>query len=68
MINIMVFPNYRGLNTCPKCAAFKDSGMSYVEIAKQLKLPVTTPELSEQSDVARHLVRRGRTLLRELNN
>jgi hypothetical protein len=51
-----------------QCAALKDSGMSYVEIAKQLKLPVTTPELSEQSDVARHLVRRGRTLLRGLNN
>lgn len=49
-----------------QCAALKDGGMSYVEIAERFHLPVTTPIFSDQSDVARHLVRRGRKLLREL--
>jgi hypothetical protein len=51
-----------------QCAALKDRGMSYVKIAKQLGLPVTTSIFSDQSDVARHLVRRGRKLLRELDS
>jgi hypothetical protein len=49
-----------------QCAALKDRGMSYVEIAKRLGLPVTRRYSSYQSDVVRHLVRRGRKLLREL--
>jgi hypothetical protein len=51
-----------------QCAALKDRDMSYVDIAKQFSLPVTTPIFSDQSDVARHLVDRGRKLIRELNN
>jgi hypothetical protein len=51
-----------------QCAALKDSGMSYVEIAKRFGLPVTRRYSSYQSDVARHLVCRGRKLLRELIN
>lgn len=51
-----------------QCAALKDRGMSYVEIAVRFHLPVTTSIFSDQSDVARHLVRRGRKLLRELIN
>jgi hypothetical protein len=49
-----------------QCAAFKDTGMSYVEIAERLHLPVTRPIFSRQSDVTVNLVRRGRKLLREL--
>jgi hypothetical protein len=51
-----------------QCAALKDSGMSYIEVAERFHLPVTRPECSQQSDVARHLVRRGRKLLRELDS
>lgn len=51
-----------------QCAALKDAGMSCVEIAKRFHLPVTRRYSSDQSDVARHLVDRGRKLLRELNN
>jgi len=51
-----------------QCATLKDSSMSYVEVAKRFHLPVTRRYSSDQSDVARHLVRRGRKLLRELNS
>ena len=50
-----------------QCAAFKDIGMSYVEIAEKLHLPVTRPFSSRQSDVTVHLVHRGSELLRELS-
>jgi len=50
-----------------QCAAFKDTGMSYVEIAEKLHLPVTRPFSSRQSDVTVHLVHRGSELLRELS-
>lgn len=49
-----------------QCAALKDDGMSYVEIAERLHLPVTRPYSSRQSDVTVNLVQRGRKLLREL--
>ncbi|MFC2069126.1 hypothetical protein ACFLTP_09015 [Chloroflexota bacterium] len=47
-----------------KCAVLKDKfGMTYVEIATKFRLPITTPFFSRQSDLARHLVARGRKLL-----
>ncbi len=49
-----------------QCAAFKDTGMSYIEIAERLHLPVTRPYSSRQSDVTVNLVQRGRKLLGEL--
>jgi len=49
-----------------QCAALKDDGMSYVEIAERLHLPVTRPYNSQQSDVTVNLVQRGRKLLGEL--
>lgn len=52
-----------------KCAVLKDLGTSYVQIAEELGLPISKPYLSEQSDVAKHLVTRGRSLItNELNN
>jgi hypothetical protein len=51
-----------------QCATLRDSGMGYVEIAQRFHLPVTRPNFSDQSDVTRYLVRRGRKLLRELIN
>lgn len=48
-----------------KCAALSTQELTYVEIAKQLGLPVTKPELSEQSDVVRHLISRGSKLINE---
>jgi len=48
-----------------KCAALKKLGSTNVEIAKQLGLPVTKPYSSEQSDIVRNLVNRGRKLLSE---
>jgi len=49
-----------------KYAVLKDSGMTYVEIARRLGLPVKEPYCSEQSDTARHLVQGGRKLIAEL--
>jgi len=49
-----------------QCAALKDDGMSYVEIAERIHLPVTRPYSSRQSDVTVHLVQRGRKLFGEL--
>ncbi len=49
-----------------KCAVLKDKfEMTYVEIATKFGLPITTPIFSRQSDLARHLVARGRELLIE---
>ena len=47
-----------------KCAC-KRPHMTYVEIARELGLPTHTYYFSEQSDTARHLVARGRSLLEE---
>lgn len=47
-----------------RCAVLKDSGEKYVTIADRLGLPVKTPFFSEQSDIVRHLVRRGERLLK----
>ena len=47
-----------------RCAALRDSfGKTYVEVAEEMALPVTTYFFSRQSDVARRLVYRGRRLL-----
>lgn len=51
-----------------RCAALKQSGKTYVEIARLLGLDVTNGEeheLSERSDITRHLVNRGRRLMSE---
>ena len=48
-----------------KCAVLRTQRLTYVEIAKRLGLPVTKPELSEQSDVVRHLISRGNKLINE---
>jgi hypothetical protein len=48
-----------------KCAVLRIRGLTYVAIAKKFNLPVTKPELSEQSDVARHLISRGYKLVNE---
>jgi hypothetical protein len=51
-----------------KCAVLKTPDKTYVQIAKQLGLPVTDGELhelSKRSDVVRHLVSRGRKLINE---
>lgn len=47
-----------------RCASMKGKGMSYVKIAEKLRLPVTRPFSSRQSDVTVHLVRRGMALLK----
>jgi hypothetical protein len=49
-----------------KCAILRTKHLTYIEIAKQLGLPVTKPELSEHSDVVRHLTNRGSKLIEEL--
>jgi hypothetical protein len=47
-----------------KCAVLKDiDGKTFVEIAEQLGLKISQPYISRQSDLARHLVARGRNLL-----
>jgi len=55
-------PTY-GDHLAIRCAALKASGETYVAIAERFGLPTKTPELSEQSDTVRHLVRRGENLL-----
>jgi len=51
-----------------KCAVLKDKhGMTFVEIASQLGLPISRPYISRQSDLARHLVKRGRNWLQSIN-
>lgn len=51
-----------------QCAALKDfSKISYVQIANKLCLPINKPFESWQSDIATHLVNRGRQLLKELS-
>lgn len=45
------------------CASLKKSDSTYVDIAKQFDLPRTEPWGSEQSDIVRHLVKRGAKLL-----
>ena len=47
------------------CAVLKESGSTYVEIAKQLGLPFSKPYASEQSDIVRHLVKQGAKLVSE---
>ena len=52
-----------------KCAAFKDLGKTYLEVARQYGLPIQERHHyyeSAQSDLAIHLVGRGRKLLREI--
>ncbi len=50
-----------------KCATLKDEhGMTYVEIAEKMELPVTTPIFSRQSDVCRGLVSRGKKIIERL--
>ncbi len=49
-----------------RCAALKDSGRTYVEIARELDLPITRPNFTKQSDAARHLVQRGKRLIAEI--
>jgi hypothetical protein len=52
-----------------RCAALKDeSNLTYVEIAAKLRLPITKPYASRQSDLTRHLVARGRELILEAND
>lgn len=46
-------------------AVLKNSGSTYVAIAKQLNLPYSKPYESEQSDTVYHLVKRGAKLLSE---
>jgi hypothetical protein len=48
-----------------KCAALKTKGLTYVEIAERFHLPVTRLYSNDQSDVARHLVDRGKKLINE---
>lgn len=51
------------------CAVEKDKReMTYIEIAKRFDLPRTKPWESWQSDVARHLVNRGRRLIQSLDD
>jgi len=51
-----------------KCAVLKDkNGMTYVDIAKNLGLPISKPFESRQSDLARHLVKRGEKLIKILS-
>ena len=50
-----------------KCAILKDEhGMTYVEIAEKMGLPITTPIFSRQSDVCRGLVSRGKKIIERL--
>jgi hypothetical protein len=48
------------------CAVMKHEGRKYTDVAKELGLPITKPNLSRQSDVARHLVERGQALIEKL--
>lgn len=50
-----------------RCASLRKSGLSYVEIATKLELPITRPWSSNQSDVALYLTTRGNRLLNELS-
>jgi hypothetical protein len=50
-----------------RCASMKRRGMSYIQIAEKLCLPVTRPFSSRQSDVTVHLVLRGTELLKGLS-
>jgi hypothetical protein len=45
------------------CAVLKNSGSTNVEIAKRFHLHFSKPYLSEQSEIVRHLVKRGVKLL-----
>lgn len=50
-----------------KCATLYDAhNKGYVEIADKLQLPTKTYFFTRQSDLVRHLVRRGRKLIAEL--
>lgn len=46
-----------------QCTVLKDSGSTYVTIAKQLGLPVKKPYETLQSDSAKSLIQRGRKLI-----
>ena len=50
-----------------RCATLKEEhGMTYVEIAEKMGLPITTRNFSRQSDVCRGLVSRGKKIIERL--